>query len=57
METKFRLEDIVQYTKGDIQFRFQITEIRIDFDGVWYCGHDEHGPVGWYAQKFLEYIE
>ena len=57
METKFRLEDIVQYTKDRIQFRFQITEIKIDHFGVWYAGADEHGPVGWYSQKDLEYIE
>lgn len=56
METRFRLDDVVLYTKDNISFQFEITEIKIDYLGVWYAGHDEHGPVGWYAQKDLELI-
>jgi hypothetical protein len=53
METRFAIGQEVIFEKDKICFMFEITEIKIDHEGIWYAGHDEHGPVGWYLQKFL----
>ena len=54
METRFAIGFDVYYFKDDV--RFEITEIKIDSFGIWYAGHNEFGPVGWYNQKDLELI-
>jgi len=53
METRFMIGQEVIFEKDKICFMFEITEIKIDHEGIWYAGADEHGPVGWYLQKFL----
>lgn len=56
MFTKFAIGQIVIYSKDDISYTFEITEIRIDDSGKYYSGKDESGPVGEYLEKYLELI-
>jgi hypothetical protein len=56
MFTRFAIGQIVLYSKDDISYTFEITEIRIDDSGKYYSGKDESGPVGEYLEKYLELI-
>jgi hypothetical protein len=57
MTTRFRIFDVVRYEKDGVSYDFQIFEIRIDLEGIFYSGTDAGDcPVGWHKEKFLELL-
>lgn len=55
MTTRFAIDDIVLFDNGEASYEFQITEIKIDCDGIFYSGDDAGGiQVGWHKEKFLD---
>lgn len=55
MTTRFGIFDVVYYEKDGIGYEFQILEIRIDCEGIFYSGIDAGSvQVGWHKEKFLD---
>jgi hypothetical protein len=60
MTTRFAIGDIVLFDNSESSYEFEVTEIRIDHDGIFYSGQDaggmDDGAVGWHKEKFLTLV-